>query len=472
MKLFLRTGTLYLGIGIFVLIALLGLAPTPHSIDRGFERVRYALSVDNTQAAAQGYAQLAEQMPWWPELWEQAGYYALQAGDSENAIIFFQHASAAHALSTNGQIVLGDAYYQTSNFDAAMQAWLAVGQHPDALRRLADSYVVQDDFDAAITTLKALLASSPMPALNTEIGYLLAAHNPESAPPFLLNAAELDIKNAPAADALRFVIQRAIPQHSPAYTLLISGQHLAAQGSWDLAAHAFTRATELQPDYAEAWAYLGEAQQHLTTSDENAGLHMLKQALEIDPTSLAGNTFMALYWQRQADYEQAQTYIQAALRSDQRNPTLYVQLGELLALQGDLSTAQSYYQAAIEINLQDNTYYQALAEFSIRYHVDLRTVALPAARQAVLLSPHDAAALDVLGQVLFRLGDSINAERLLRRSLVENPTYAPAFLHLGVLYFEQGSARLAYDNLNQALQLAPSTSIAIHARRLIDDLAP
>jgi len=472
MKLFWQTGTLFHAVGIFLLIALSGLAPIPHSIERGFEQASYTLSVGNPAAAAGNYARLAKQMPWWPELWEKAGHYALQGDDPENAIIYFQQASEAGAITTDAEIALGDAYHRTNNLDAAMLTWMRADQHPEALRRLADGYIANDDYEEAITTLKSLLSISPTPALYTELGFLLAAHDPGASPPYLLQAAELDIENAPNINSTRFAIQRALPKNLPAYTLLISGRHLASQGSWDLAAHAFARAAMLRPDFVEAWAYLGEAHQHLPSSDTDAGLGALKEALRIDPSSLAGNTLMALYWQRQGDFERAGTYIQTALISDQRNPALNMQLGELMALGGDLSTAQSYYQAAIEFAPRDSAYHQAMAEFSIRYHLGIRTVALPAARQAVLLSPHDADALDTLGQVLFILGDLINAERFFQRSLEQDHTYGPAFLHLGILYYEGGLLRLAYDNLEHAALLAPGTQTAVHARRILADFKP
>jgi len=60
----------------------------------------------------------------------------------------------------------------------------------------------------------------------------------------------------------------------------------------------------------------------------------------------------------------------------------------------------------------------------------------------------------------------------LQRSLGEDHTYVPAFLHLGILYFEQGFASLAYDNLKQASLLAPGTQTAAHAHRLLVDLDP
>ncbi|MEN8172059.1 MAG: tetratricopeptide repeat protein [Chloroflexota bacterium] len=469
MKLFSRTGALVPVVIVFMLIALFGLAPVPHTVGRDFEQV---LSVDDPGGAAHSYARLAAQMPWWPELWEKAGHDALQNADPENAIVYFQQASQGGPLTTPAKIALGDAHHLTGDLDAAVLAWSDAGQHPDALRRLADSYIAVHDYGTAIPILKTLRIGSQDPALYTRLGLLLAAHQPGTAPPFLLEAAELDGEHAPFLDALRFEIQRALPRNLPAYTLLISGRYLASAGYWDLAAHAFARAASLRPDFSEAWAYLGEAQQHLSTGDADLGLEALTKSLSIDPSSIAGNTLMALYWQRHADFEMAQKYIQTALISDQRSPALYMQLGELVALDGDLSTAQSYYQAAVDTSPRDSAVYQALAEFSIRYHIDIRTVALPAARQAVLLSSHDAAALDTLGQVLFVLGDSLNAERFYQRSLGEDPTYGPAHLHLGILYLEGGFMRLAHDHLEHAALLAPGTGTAAHARRLLAEFIP
>ncbi len=444
----------------------------PHSISQTFQRADIALGAHNPQAAAKYYAQLAEQMHWWPELWQVAGKYALQGSDPDRAITYFLQASTAGALSSEGHIALGDSYHLIGKPNAAIQAWLGSDQNPDVLRRLADSYLAAGNYDAAITTLKTLLADSPTPALFSELGYLLAAHEPESSPPYLLRAAELDLENAPNIDALRFVIQRALPQNLPAYTLLVSGQHLASRESWGLASHAFARAAAIRPDYVDAWAFLGESLQHLPSLDNDAALAALTKALTINPSSLVSNTMMALYWHRQGDYDGAKIYIEKALSSNQRNPILYIQFGELLALDGDLSAAQSYYQMAVEINPSDGIYHQALAEFCIRYHIDIKTTALPAARQAVLLSPHDAAALDIMGQVLFLLGDPTNAERFFQRSLDADSTYAPTFLHLGILYIDQSLLQLAYDNLIQAALLAPDAQTEAHARRLLSDLTP
>ena len=136
---------------------------------------------------------------------------------------------------------------------------------------------------------------------------------------------------------------------------------------------------------------------------------------------------------------------------------------------GDLATAQTFYEKAIELDPYDPTSYQALVEFCIRYNVDLRGIALPAARQAVSLTPNDPASLDVMGQVLSRLGDYINAERYYLRALQHDNQFPPTHLHLGLLYTLQGQRKLAQSHLSLAISLAPNTPTAEHAQRLLQE---
>jgi tetratricopeptide (TPR) repeat protein len=68
-----------------------------------------------------------------------------------------------------------------------------------------------------------------------------------------------------AEKALRLleVLGQAALQTDPAYQQILIGQRLAELGEWDVAEAAFTAAVSLAPNYAEAWAFLGETRQHL-----------------------------------------------------------------------------------------------------------------------------------------------------------------------------------------------------------------
>ncbi len=476
-------------IGLFVLIALLGISPRPHTVRRGFELARQAQS-DNHLRAAEQLAHLAEQLPWRDDLWEQAGHNAMSAVAYQEAISIFNKALVKNQLSTSGHLALGDAYIASGDLDAAIQTWEIAGEKyspsEESLTRLANAYYSKGEYDSTIQVLKQLLDlnvlnlksqiinhQSPIDDIHYTLGILLAAHQPESAPPYLLQAAERDSNAEPLSQELAFVIQRALPKEEPAYTLLVSGQKLAQHNQWQYAAHAFQRATELRPDYAEAWAYLGEAYQQLDNSSPEIGLAELEWALILDPDSLAANTFMALHWQRADDHQQSQYYLQKAADLDPYNATLLIHLGELWAQSGDLVMAQSLHEGAIELDPFDPTSYQALAEFCIRYNIDLHSIALPAARQAVKLEPTNPAALDVMGQVLFRLGDYVNAERFYLQALANHEEYHPTHLHLGILYLLQDQPELARLHLSSAITLAPDSATADHAQRLLrETLAP
>jgi Flp pilus assembly protein TadD len=109
-----------------------------------------------------------------------------------------------------------------------------------------------------------------------------------------------------------------------------------------------------------------------------------------------------------------------------------------------------------------------MAAFSIKHDYDVHQIGLPAARQAVILAPDGPAELDTMAQVLISLSDTGSAERFLQRALDANPDYAPAHLHLGIIYALNGDIKLARQKFELAISLAPGTPTAEQAQRLLD----
>ncbi|MBN1668262.1 MAG: tetratricopeptide repeat protein [Anaerolineales bacterium] len=460
-----------------VLVTLLGLSPRSEQSRQAFEQAEQARQSGSYQAAAVQLAILAEQLPWRTGLWEGAGHYALAAGESQLAGQHFAEAARQGELSTAGYLAWGEADWLSGQPKTALQIWqlaYTFGAPPqETLNRLADAYRSLADQPALIETLQNLLAFNAMlpaqekAAILSELGLLLAVNEPAKAPPYLLQAIEFDSSLESDLRPLSFTIQRSLAQQDQAYSLLAAGRFLANQGRWDLAASAFENAIIIRDDYAEAWAYAAEAWQQLGQAERS--LPALQRALALTPGSLAANSLMALYWQRQGDYEQARAYLEIAHQSDPSNPNLLVDLGNLVALQGDLQSAQDYYRQAIQHAPTDPAYLQAWIEFCVRYNIDLRTTALPAAREALLRYPQSAGTLDAMGQVLYRLGDLLNAERFYQRALQADPRYSPTHLHLGILYLLRQQAGAARLHLETVLELAPNSPQALQAQRLLAD---
>ena len=198
----------------------------------------------------------------------------------------------------------------------------------------------------------------------------------------------------------------------------------------------------------------------------------MQKALELEPASISANTFLALYWQRQGRYDLAVEAIRGAVAAAPDNPVLQVELGNTLALSGELQSAYQAYLQAIHLAPQNARYYNYLVEFSLKYEYNTPEIALPAARRALLIAPDDPASLDCMGQVLMQIEDFVNAERFLLLAIQHDSTYAPAYLHLGMLHLLRDQPDLAYQNLTQAVTLAPNGAAGMQAQQLLQSAIP
>ncbi len=468
-------------LAIVIITILMGIAPFPHAVKDAMFRVGQTRGDETEARLAKDLALIAAHLPWRSDLWEAAGHHAYRANDYDLAIAAFQNGAAKGDLSCQGFQAFGEVYLEVGNPYTAEQLWEATitifGPSEDLLTRIADVQRSMED-PSLITTLKSLLnfqRTNNSPSLqvartNYELGLLLAIENPGSASPYLLQAVELDPKNT-TAGSLAFTIQRALPQENPAYTLMAVGREFANQNNWGLASKAFQKVTLILPDYVEGWVFFAEAIQHLDDETKKNALEPLEKALDLEPDSLSANIFMALYWKRNGDPDQYYQYLAKAAKIDPGNPDILVDLGEAAALMGDLETGYDYLVEANKLTYNDPAYLRAIVSYCIRYNYDLRGIALPTARQAVIRDSSDPATLDTLGQVLFRLGDLLNAQRFYLRALNRDSDYAPAYLHLGLVYNMLDQPEQAANAFTRAIALAPGTITASQAERLINGIA-
>jgi tetratricopeptide (TPR) repeat protein len=464
-----------------LVLPLLGITPRPRSLARSLEGVREALEAGLPSRAAAELVRVAEFQPWRTELWELAGGYALQGADLQAALVYLQHAAALKALSPRGYLALGDAYQQAGDLEAALQSWDTVqqsGVQADEIPpRLLAVHRAQGDTQAVIADLQALTSLRPLDIqMRYQLGLYLAAYQPEEALAHLAQVADLEPALKPQAEAVLSSIRAASRADDPAYTLLESGRALASLGEWDLAAKAFQGAVDLRPDYAEAWAYLGEARQHLdpdgSASQASPGLAELNKAVQLDPASLVANTYLALYWQRQGETSRALQVLEEVNQLYPENPALLSELGNALAQTGNLQAAQAAYQGAVGLAPDIPDYWRLLAGFSARYEYQIAAAGLPAARRAVALDPGSPANLDVLGQVLLLLQDFTSAERFFQRAVDADPSYATGHVRLGLVYALRGEMDRALNKWKQVELAAPGSAAADQAQRLIKSYFP
>ena len=460
-----------------LLILLLTLSPRPWLLQVSLEKAYQAVQNPSPAQAAKWLPVILSFEPWRSDLRLAAGLYAAKNGDYPAAVAFLEQADKAHKLSPHERLILGDAYHALEDDERAVAAWQAAlemgADQLSVIQRLLSVHQEQADALAVNQDIKTLAdLQSENPPAQAEAGLRLAASEPLLALPYLERAAVLDQGYALKFRPLRDAILAASRDDDPSLLLVTAGRQLGALENWSLASQAFQRAVELRPDFGEAWAFLAESLQQPGSQDLERAKDALDQALKYSPDSVLVQIMTSLYWQRRGDAAQAQDHLEKALALEPENPVLYVEVGDLLARSGDLQEARQAFQRAVDLDPREISYRRALVDFLLHHQMDLRESALPVARQAVLLAPNDPAALDLLGETLFLLGDYHTARRFVERALQIDTAYAPALMHLGVISIFQGESSKARQLLTQARDLAADQSTRVQAQRLLEYYFP
>ena len=187
-------------------------------------------------------------------------------------------------------------------------------------------------------------------------------------------------------------------------------------------------ATQLDPDYAEAWALMGLAQLELRFShghNDNA-LSSAERALEINPGLAEALCIKARYLEEESRTEDAEKQIRTALKLDPDSWEVNREAGRMLYRHGHLREAIPYFDKAASMNDTDwhnafmlITCYEVIGEQAQM----LRTAAMARERvqRAIAMDPTNGTALASGAYSLAVLGDKARAREWMRRALVLDP---------------------------------------------------
>jgi tetratricopeptide (TPR) repeat protein len=419
--------------------------------------------------AASAYVDAAQRLFWRANLWQDAGLAALKADQPVDAIASLVIAQRNNALTSDGWLALGDAYSQTNGSAAAISAWQNAGGVASAYERLVKAHRAESDFPATISDLQHLIALEPDNAeAHFELGLILAATHPEDALPELLRAAQLDETLDPRVHSIRTELNTALLSDNKAYRFVVAGHALAAQEEWDLALKAFQNAVSLRPDYAEAWAWLGEAEQQIGQD----GSKSLQKALALDQGSAPVNVLTGMYYQRQGNSPKALAAYLTAVNLEPENPAWHVALGGAYESSHDLLSALKEYQLALELDPKNVPAWQAMALYSVANDSDLEGNGLAAARKLIEFSPEDWQSVDIAGQVTYALSNLLEAEHLFGKAVDLAPNQAAPHLHLAMVSLDLDKPDVALAQLKLAIGLDPNGPVGWQANRLMEQYFP
>ena len=298
----------------------------------------------------------------------------------------------------------------------------------------------------------------------------LATRNPDEAREQFEGIAASEGPFASQARELASAIRAAQLEENKAYTFTLLGQAFARVEAWEQSAQALEQAVAADPNYAEAWAYLGEARQQ---AGLEGGREALQEATSLNPASVSVNLFQALFWQRQGDFERANRHLHISRMIEPANPQLWIELGHNQVLAGNLLEAREYYQQAVELEPQNPALWKQFAHYSLSNHIFVEEVALPAAERALSLAATDPEALNLAAQAYWQLDYGRGLVlRFLDAALSQNSNYAEAHLLSGIVHLELGQAQQAREHLERVVALEETGALAAQAQALITELSP
>jgi tetratricopeptide (TPR) repeat protein len=289
----------------------------------------------------------------------------------------------------------------------------------------------------------------------------VAAQDPLAALPLLEDVAFSGHPSAESARALAQAIQTARLAGEEPYTFIATGQALGALGEWSLARDAFLRSVELAPDYPEAWAFLGQAQQQLGED----GLPAIRRALDLAPRSVAANLVAALYYQRQQDFSRAELHFFLAAAQDPENASLQIQWGQNFVLAGDAVGGRPHFERALELSPDDPQIWISLANYSLDSELFAQEIGLPAAQRYFIAFPDSAEAMLLMARVNTLLDEPDLARFYFERAVETDAANIDAHLYYGFFLMIEGDHGEARGHFNKVILLAPESpqaALAVH----------
>ena len=458
---------------LLALVLVAGFQPAVLAISQDYQTAQTATGNKDYAAAADALADAAARLPYSGYAANRAGLADISAGRFDDAIRQLSRAAAQEGWTTARRIALGDAYLGKGDATSAVTQWESAlttdPMNDGLLARLANQYEATGRFSEAVTVLSQLVQLRPTDAaVYYRLALLTAATDPGAAPARLALAAGVSPSLAPATQVVLAAIQAGQASGDQSALFGKVGYALIQLSEWRLAEEALNQAVTLNPQYGDAFAYLGLARDR----QGKDGLANYETAVKLAPQSPLVQYLLGLHWRRAGDSSTALPYLLTAQKLDPKNPAIAAELGGAYASTGDLPNGELWLSQAVQVDDQNPQWWLLLARFYVDNNYHMPELGLPAARRAAELAPKSAATADVFGFALVLTGDLANGEKALQQALILGGDSASVYYHLGILYQEQKRPAEAETAFKHALSLDPDGLYGGLALKALGALTP
>tara|TARA_R110002124_G_scaffold282524_1_gene457718 strand:+ start:7311 stop:8999 length:1689 start_codon:yes stop_codon:yes gene_type:complete len=315
---------------------------------------------------------------------------------------------------------------------------------PQSLINLAGIYIKDQKWDSAGTLIRTFLADKViLPENKLRVAQFLYAKQQESP----LNQ-QLKRETGWALETYT----EASPGYGPAFTL--AGQYYAQNNEIEKAISKLERGNKLLPQDDIAWRL--RLQLLLSENRLEEAIEVGQKADENVPDDSFIQFFIGSAYMLTNKNEEAVTWLERASRAPGRKPfksVVYSTLGDAQSNLGNSEEADRAYELALRY---DSENHNAMNNYA--YNLSLREEKLERAKELALkameLEPENAAYLDTMGWIFYKLGEYEKARRFIKASIDLDSTVASGEVleHLGDVYEKLGNLSEAKKMWKQALE--------------------
>src|SRR5437764_3150611 len=240
-------------------------------------------------------------------------------------------------------------------------------------------------------------------------------------------------------------------QRASAERFYMQGLGFLSRDDCERALPYFKKATDADPDYADAWAQTGYCSGILGRHAE--ALKASRQAIRLKPDSPESYLNLGSSLANLGQFKESVDAYRQALRLDPNNADTLFLLGISYGKMGRAEDEVQSYKQAIRLKPDFTEAYEKLAQSYFRLNRFGEAVA--AYKQVALLKPGDAVAYDNLGVAYLKLKQYAEAAEYFKQAIRLKPDFGRAYYNLGLAYLGLNDRDSALEQYNVLKAIDP-----------------
>lgn len=316
------------------------------------------------------------------------------------------------------------------------------------LRELADAEIAQQNWEAAVEYLEALLLLQPNDSrTNYLLGLITLTEDTRRAFTYF-NTIGSDPEINQAVESLsRVAVAFNEPVTYSDYQSL--GLTLIDLEEWVFAERAFNAAIALEQDWL-SFTYRGYVRDHI---EGDSGFKDFGSALALAPTSPLVYYFLGLHWRQADDLATSHEAFLNAYFLETTNPAYAIEIGRTNLLMGDNISAEEWFNIAVSLEPDNLQWHQLRAAFYADEGFALESDGIAAIQEDYTFAPEDPDILTSLGYAHLQLENVDDAQNFLELAINIDPNSARTQYIYGLTMQEQEDTETAINAFLRAVEI-------------------